>query len=145
MTLARLAQWTRSADLESAAAQNSSQPILQIAEGLTIGPQKLERQLLLKSLQETLFYCVGFDPELRYPEVLHRIRQYLARQGPEAIFQRFLALHFFNFIWYHTGESFRVLAWTADAFEKDMETVERLCQKAVMAEWNCSEVVNVTA
>jgi hypothetical protein len=123
----------------------TSDPIEQIAESLIEGAAGAERQLLSKSLQETLFYCVGFKPGLQYPEASRRIRQYIARESSDALLQRFLALHFFNFVWFTTGESFRALAWTSAAFEKDMENVEALCQKAVSDLWKPGDLSNVNA
>jgi hypothetical protein len=119
-----------------------SDPIQQIAESLIEGTDRTERLLLSKSLQETLFYCIGFNPELRYPEVRRRIKQSLAREGTAAILQRFLTFHFFNFVWFQIGESFRAIAWTSSDFERDMETVEALCQKAVSVSWKTSSDTN---
>src|SRR4051812_15084593 len=51
--------------------------------------QGIDRDLLLKSLEEALFY------------------------GKESLIQRFLYLYFFNFIWFQIGEDFRASAGTA--------------------------------
>ena len=119
-----------------------SDPIQQIAESLIEGADGTERLLLSKSLQEALFYCVGFKTELSYPDVRRRIKQFLAREGSAALLQRFLSLHFFNFVWFQIGESFRAQAWTPATFEKDLEAVEAICEKAVAACWKASDLTN---
>ena len=120
-------------------------PVEQIAESLIKGATGTERQLLSKSLQETLFYCVGFSIGVPYPQVRRRIKQYITRHGVDAVLQRFLALHFFNFVWFHTGDSFRALARTSAAFEKDMQMVEAFCETAVSDNWKPCDVSNVIA
>ena len=133
--------------MEPAAVVSSgtSDPVEQIAESLIDGATGTERQLLSKSLQETLFYCVGFTVGVPYPELRGRIQQYIARHGVDAILQLFLALHFFNFAWFHTGDSFRALTRTSAAFERDMQAVEAVCQKAVLDNWKPRDLSNVTA
>jgi hypothetical protein len=120
-------------------ATESSDAIEQIAETLIEGTTGIERQLLSKSLQETIFQCSGFVMDLSHFELRNRVRKFLRREGPATILQRFLSSYFFNFVWFHTGESFRARAWTPATFENDMEMVEELCRKAVAETWKSSE------
>ena len=113
--------------------------IEEIAEGLIEGETGIERKLLSKSLQETLFCCLGFRTDLDYSQFRTQFIRYLERQGASSFIQRFLSLYFFNFVWLHTGESFRTLARNSDSFSKDMERVEYVCQKAVAANWKLFE------
>ena len=110
-----------------------------IAGRLIQGGTRLERQLLSKSLQETLFFTLGCNTDLSYSEVVKRLRQRLVRHGSGRILQRFLSFHFFSVVWFHTGESFRGIASSSAAFEKDMKTVERLCKRAVELGWKLSQ------
>jgi hypothetical protein len=118
--------------------RSRSDLIEDIAEDL-IDATGVERKLLSKSIQETLFYCVGFHADIDYSRFKTQLIRYVDRQGESSFMQRFLSLYFFNFVWFHTGESFRNLARTCDSFSKDMEFVERVCKKAVASKWKSFE------
>jgi hypothetical protein len=109
----------------------------------------IERQLLSKSLQETLFFTVGFKAGLSYMEVVKQMRQVSEERGTEVILQRFLSFHFFNVTWFHTSESFRAFALTPDTFETDMNVLEKVCANAVARAWQtCNsqeQPIDVTA
>jgi hypothetical protein len=98
-----------------------------------------EADLLSKSLQETLFYCVGFDADISPAGFADKFARYLKRRGPPPFIQRFLSLFFFNYVWSETRDSFMALAETPSDFEKDMENVERVCQRAVASIWKSFE------
>ena len=117
--------------------RSRSDVIEDVAEDL-IDATGVERKLLSKSIQETLFYCVGFEA-IDYSRFKTQLIRYVDRQGESSFMQRFLSLYFFNFVWFHTGESFRNLARTTDSFLKDMEFVERVCKKAVASKWKSFE------
>jgi hypothetical protein len=120
-----------------------------LAETLIEHGSGTDRKLLLKSLQETFLYCVGFESNLTRAQFKVRFTRYLNREGVSPFMVRFLSLHFFNFVWFEIGESFRTLAWSSDSFVKDMEAVERICQKAVAAGWKkfeqSEQVLDITA
>jgi hypothetical protein len=59
----------------------------------------------------------------------------IEREGADVLLQRFLSFYFFNVVWFQTGESFRALAPTSAAFEKDMTIVEKFCERAVAVAW----------
>jgi hypothetical protein len=105
--------------------------IQKIAEKLTDHAQGVERDLLSKSVQETLFYSVSTDPDLSDTDVRIRLRQYLNDHAPSALSHRFLSLGLFNLVWFLTSEGFRSEAATAAAFEQDLEDVEQACRKIV--------------
>ena len=87
--------------------------------------QAKEADLLSKSLQEALFYCVGFDANISSAEFSKKFGRYLKRHGTGPFIQRFLSLFFFNYVWSETRESFMAMAETPSEFKKDMESVER--------------------
>jgi hypothetical protein len=119
---------------------DASNPIEEIAESFIEDAAGIERQLLSKSLQETILQSSGFTADLSHVELRKRVRQALRKGGPAFIMQRFLSSYFFNFVWFQTGELFRAGARTTAAFESDMESVEELCQKAVDEAWKSSEL-----
>jgi hypothetical protein len=112
-----------------------------MAESLIQNAGDIERRLLSKSLQETLLYCIDLDTSLSYTQTKVRLTEFLQRRGTPALIQRFLSLCFFNFIWFQTGDSFRASAETDSAFEKDLESVEQICQSAVASSWEAYETV----
>jgi hypothetical protein len=143
-TLVRLSDWVESIQSDTpATARSSGLPehgptaefIERTATRLTKTATGMERNLLSKSLQESLFYCVGFDEEIDFTEFRARIVRHENRRGAPSILQLFLSLYFFNCLWFDIGDSFRALAGTPDSFERDMEGVEALCQKAVTTVW----------
>ena len=146
LTLVRLNKWTMSiqagredAGLKSILAKAGRGPasdaVESIAESLIEGAVGSERKLLSKSLQEALYYCVDFDSGIGSAEFKTRFLRYLNRYGAASFIRKFLSFFFFNFVWSEAGESFRALAWTSDAFEKDMESIDEICQRIVAASW----------
>jgi hypothetical protein len=106
-----------------------------IAESLIRGASGIERKLLSKSLQETLFYCAGIDANIDYSRFKIQFTRHLARHGAASIIQLFLSLYVFNFVWIEVSESFRATARSTYSFEKDMEGVEAICKEAVDLVW----------
>jgi hypothetical protein len=111
-----------------------------IAAGLVEHAAGIERDLLSKSVQETLFYCVNFEAPANYSQIEKLLARFLARRGHAAVIQRFLSFHFFNFVWLETGESFRALACTPKSFERDMDEVDRVCQRVVAWIWRLQQM-----
>jgi hypothetical protein len=148
-TMVRFQEWTRSlqseADTPSRRAPAKPTPakdsdtIERAADSLIENASGIERQLLSKSLQETLIHCSGFSSDLTQAELRKRVRQYLRREGSAVVMQRFLSSYFFNFIWFQTSESFRTGASTTAEFENDMESVEAHCEKIAAETWKSFE------
>jgi hypothetical protein len=133
--LVRLEVWTTSiqdSEFEiSLPANNTADIIEHIAKTLSEGTSGTEQQILMKSLQETLFICVGFKMDLDGAQLKTRLKRYLDRHGKTTFIRKFLCHHFFNFVWFQVGESFRVESSTCDSFEQAMTIVDEICQKAV--------------
>src|SRR5215813_10765649 len=114
-TLVRLSEWLASIQagtLEKPSARRlaNGDPTKRIAESLIANASATERRLLLKSLQEALYYAVRFDADIAEAQLINRLSRYLIRRGAPAFIRRFLSLFFFNFVRFKTGESFRRLA-----------------------------------
>jgi hypothetical protein len=147
--MVRFQEWTRSlqseADTPSRRAPAKSTPakdsdtIERTADSLIENASGIDRQLLSKSLQETLIHCSGFSSDLTQAELRKRVRQYLRREGSAVVMQRFLSSYFFNFVWFQTSESFRTGASTTAEFENDMESVEAHCEKIAAETWKSFE------
>ena len=112
--------------------------IAHLADSLIADADETERKLLWKSLQEMLFYCVGLE-DLTCQELKRRLQHYVDRHGASSFIRMFLSLYFFNFVWFETSESFQAFAWTPDSFQKNMEAVERFCQRIVASAWKTFE------
>ena len=148
-TLVRFQEWTISLETEAdtqsgrvpakASADKDSDSIERVAESLIENVSGIDRQLLSKSLQETLIHSSGFVVDLTQNELRKRVRQFLKRESSAFMIRRFLSSYFFNFIWFQTGESFRTRAWTTAEFENDMESIEAHCDKIVSETWKSCE------
>jgi hypothetical protein len=124
----------------AAKAEAGADVVENIAESLIRNADGIDRKLLSKSLQETLFYCTGCEADIDYSQVKTRVIRYLERRGASSILLLFLSLYFFNFVWFETGESFRAASPSSSEFEKDMERVEELCQGVVASFWKTFEL-----
>ena len=109
------------------------------AESLVTNASTAERALLSKSLQEALYYAVGFKTDLEYGAFKTRVSQYLDRWGAPSFIRRFLSLYFFNFVRSETGESFRRLAKNSAAFEKSLQEIDQVCKQSVASAWKSFE------
>ena len=153
LTLVRLNEWLASIQAEGLDAAtrrlspetdlNQSVDVMEdIAEMLVHEAAGMERQLLSKSLQETLYYRVGFDPGISYAEFKARFLRHLDQHAASSLLKRFLRLYFFHYVWFESGESFRALARSSSEFEKYIENVEKLCQRSVASIWSSFEKTN---
>jgi uncharacterized protein (DUF2164 family) len=143
-TLVRLSEWL--ASIQAGTLEKSSprrlangDPTKRIAEILIANASAAERRLLSKSLEEALYYAVRFDADITEAQLITRLSQYLSRRGASAFIRRFLSLFFFNFVQYETGESFRGLARSSQAFEKHIEDLDRVCRQTVASIWKSFE------
>jgi len=117
----------------------------QIGEDLVDNGTGIEHQLLSKSLQETLFSCLGFDTDLTSTQIKTRLKRFLDRHTRAVFIQRFLSLYFFNCVWFRAVESFTGQAISSQVFEKDMEELDRICKRAVTGVYDRIEVLNESA
>jgi hypothetical protein len=119
--------------------------IPQIAESLIEYAPGTERQLLSRSLQEALFCCLGFDTDLTSTQIKTRLKRFFRRHTPGAFIQQFLSLYFFNCVCFHTADWFSDQGVTPRVFEKDMEELDRICQKAVVGAYKHVSVLSEPA
>ena len=147
-TLLRLDEWTRSINAGEAesplrrkliARATAPDPIRQIAENLIEHASGIERDLLLKSVQEVLFYSVNFETGLNGAQIKTRLKQFLDHEKRSTFIRQFLSFYFFNYVWYYTGEAIRAWALTSQVFEKEMENVEKICEKTVASAFKSHE------
>jgi hypothetical protein len=120
-------------------------PMQRIAENLVEYAAGIEHQLLLKSLQEALLCCVGFDTDLTSRQIRARLKRFLDRHTKVAFLKRFLSLYFFNLVWFHTADSFRDQAVTFQRFENDMKQVEKICRRIVFGAYEHVDVLDESA
>lgn len=113
----------------------TSDSIRIIAEDLIENARGIEWDLLSKSLQETLLFCTGIDLDLDDAEIKTRLVSFSATRGKFALIEQFLRFCIFNFVWFRIGDSFRIADPAVDAFERDMDSVERVCQRIVASTW----------
>ena len=139
--LVRLDEWAsmfltsaaRLASPNSVPAHSGAHYINGIAESLTRDESGLERDLLQKSLKETLIYSAGPASHMGKADVEARLLRFLRLRGPAGLVRRFLSFHLFNVTWFQTADSFRGLARTQERFIDDMEGVEQMCRRVVIS------------
>jgi hypothetical protein len=99
-----------------------------------------DRDLLKKSLLETLLSLFALDPEFHRSLFGDRFLRFLKIHGTSALIRHFLSIHIFNLIWLQTMDSFRGLARTQDGFMKDMQSLEHACALVVDMSWKLAHV-----
>src|SRR5262245_42799674 len=102
-----------------------------IVESLTRDESGPERDLLRKSLQETLVYSAVLASPMGQADVEGRLLRFLRVRGSAGLVRRFLTFHLFNVVWFQTADSFRALARNRATFTVDMESLERMCRRVV--------------
>jgi hypothetical protein len=112
-----------------------------IAENIICDATALERDLLRKSMEETLFYIVRPDPGLTRSQFQVRFNRFLRHRGLSSLLRMFLSLHLFNIVWFETAKSFRKLAATDELFLRYTRDVERTCSRFVNGCWKSHEIV----
>jgi hypothetical protein len=112
-----------------------------IAEKIISVAAPHERNLLRKSMEETLFYIVRPDPELTRSQFEVRLTRFLGQRGLSSLLRMFLSLHLFNIVWFHTAQSFRQLSATDELFLRYTREVEHTCRRIVTRCWKSHEIV----
>jgi hypothetical protein len=102
-----------------------------LAESLTRDESGLARELLQKSLQETLIYSAGPASQMGEADVEARLLRFIRVRGPAGLVRRFLSFHLFNVVWFQTADAFRGLARNQQTFLEDMERLEQMCRRTV--------------
>jgi hypothetical protein len=105
-----------------------------VSRHLTQHTNGLDRDLLCKSLQESLLLVAG-DPACSRKRLENGLRRSLRTSGNLALIRRTLSRHFFNVVWFRTSDAFRSTVHTEDGFEQDMIRLERSCRKIVESVW----------
>ena len=136
-TILQLITWTESLYASSVIshlpATSATDPIEPLAEALVAPGNGIERQLLLKSIQEALFDFVGVDTKFTAGQLATRLKRCFDGKPAALLFiQQFLSLYFFNYVWFYTCEFFRADMVTPEAFEFEVEAVSGLCEKTVL-------------
>ena len=73
--------------------------IAEIADTLCRGLTGIEEDIVHKSLQETLFHCIGLELDLSVTECGRNFQTFLDQRGSRGFIRLFLGLHLFNVIW----------------------------------------------
>ena len=102
-----------------------------VAETLTRHAHGQTRDLLSKSIQETLFCSTVTKYGLTKLEFEERLKQFLDRRGASGFVRLFLSLHVFNVVWFQTSEWFRATAESNEAFVHEMDCLERTARRIV--------------
>ncbi len=146
-TVPRLAAWLESMQapdltVHSTSAEEASNPIEHLADALIPPGTGIERQLLLKTLQEALLHYVDFDINLTTEQVASRLKRFLDSQSNTLFMKRFLSLYFSNHVWFHASELFQRQAQTPEKCEHYLEELDKICEESVCLAYEHVEVLN---
>ncbi len=97
-----------------------------LCQGTCTGGHDIER----KSLQETLVFSTGIEPELTPLEFGKRLERFLSLRGSKGLIQVFLGTHLSNLIVTDLCDSLRS---APDVFSGRLEAIDRICRKTAAA------------
>jgi hypothetical protein len=105
--------------------------IASVAETIAAGTVGLERDLLRKAVEETLFIAAGQNMEISARMAQNRWVRYVKGHGQRALIEMFVANHLWNVLWLKVGDVFG----QSDnrAAEYTMRRLRRTCQLLVNA------------
>jgi hypothetical protein len=102
-----------------------------VAETLAGDAHGLERDLLRKSIEETLFIAAGQNVQISPRMAQTRWARYVKAHGPPAMIEMLLANHLWNVLWFRAGD---VLGQTEGrAMEHTLRRLRRTCRLLVNA------------
>ncbi len=105
--------------------------ISSVAEAISGDVQGLEKDLLKKSLEETLFVAAGQDLQISPRVTQNRWLRYIKVHGQRAMIEMFLANHLWNVLWFGAGDVFG--RSDKRAVDYAMRRLRRSCQMLVSA------------
>jgi hypothetical protein len=126
----------------STSAEEASDPIEHLANDLVPPGTRIERQLLLKALQETILQYVDFDIKLTTEQVASRLKPFSDGQSSALFMKRFLSLYFSNHVWFHAGDLFQRQAQTPEECEHYLKELDKICEESVVTAYEHVEVLD---
>jgi hypothetical protein len=111
--------------------ETAAEVINAIAHSLCLGVPGRARDIINKSLQETLFYCTAGDPDLPPSVFGERLESFLRRGKGRGLIAFFLKIHLFNLIWIDLHEHMQADGGTSETLKKRSKGVENLCHSVV--------------
>jgi hypothetical protein len=105
--------------------------IASVAETLTGDAHGLERDLLRKSIEETLFIAAGQNVQISPRTAQSRWTRYIKTHGAPAMIEMFLANHLWNVLWFKAGDVFGQT--DSRSVEYTMRRLRRTCRLLVNA------------
>ena len=112
--------------------------IAEIADTLCRGLTGIEEDIVQKSLQETLFHCVGLELDLSVAEGQRNFQTFLDQRGSTGFIRLFLALHLFNVIWIERQDAIQAAPRNEQRLHQLMNEIERfnlVTVNASMVSW----------
>ena len=105
--------------------------IASVAETLVGDARGLEKHLLRKSIEETLFTAAGQNVQISPQVAQSRWARYIKLHGQPAMIELFLANHLWNVLWFKAGDVFGQT--DGRAVEYPMHRLRRTCRLLVNA------------
>jgi hypothetical protein len=95
---------------------------------LSRGLSGTQRDVVVKSLQETFMLIVEGDPDITASEFAFILQRFTKRLGSRGLLRLFLSSYTFNLIWSQSGDSFAAKAKNASDLKKSSQEIEQRCQ-----------------
>ena len=102
-----------------------------LSELLSYDVRGTEREILQKSLHETLLYIADLDADLPVEMFGVTFEKFLRQRGSKGLLQLFLGLHLFNEVWIKLQQRLQTKATDGDSFLASMRWIEQCCLSAV--------------
>ena len=119
--------------IETVAGEASTELVEEMAHALSQDICGRSRMIADKSLQETLFYCTGVEPDLPRHEFGKQLETFLELHGSKGLIGLFLRLHLFNLIWIDLQDGSTVNRVVDARFSSRLEDLDRICDAAASA------------
>jgi hypothetical protein len=98
--------------------------VTEVAATLCQGLTGTEVDIVQKSLQETLFYCLDPESDLSTAEFGSSLQTFLHQRGSKGLIQLFLRLHLFNVIWIERQNAIQAAARDQKVLDQLMSEIE---------------------
>jgi hypothetical protein len=105
--------------------------IKSVAGAVTEGFKEAERDVLKKSLEETLFVALSANMSISSLEARHRLAGYVRRKGRIALIEMFLTNQLWNVLWLEAGDVLGRTTKSTKSCENAMRDMRQTCRLLV--------------
>jgi hypothetical protein len=116
--------------------------IKSVAGAVTDGFEEAERDVLKKSLEETLFIALSANTGISYLEARQRLAGYVRRKGRIALIEMFVTNQLWNVLWLEAGDVFGRTTKSPKSCENALRDMRQTCRLLVTQACRCQSIRN---